>query len=195
MMRVYYPYPARRIQVVRVRRSGGGVFFFVGALLLSVWLVRSEPYEIKTALRATMAWVSDVGRAILGRDDRSERMVLLAPRPLDGLTPAPTSTSAPIYGHDERTYIPYGNGFDTLRDKLGQATTLRAVSFEKRALGRCVKRCEIAFRDHFGRSVTGVFFKGAHYDRLQASRGKVTITGLVQQAPDQTYVMYIQRVL
>lgn len=105
------------------------------------------------------------------------------------------SSHLPVYGRDGRSFVPDMNGFGNLGKRIGESITLRAMSFENDALQRCVKRCELPFRDHFGRTVVGVFHKDAHYNKLRASRGKVSITGLVQRAPDQTYVIYIQRIL
>lgn len=106
-----------------------------------------------------------------------------------------TTVSKTYFSQDPRSYIPYKNGVEQLPQNIGKTATLTNMNFNKNAVRECQGRCSITFSDHFGRSVTGIFFRSSQVDRLLASGGKVSISGLVQQSEDGRFTMFVNRVL
>lgn len=195
--------PTQRIQVVQVRRRSSGfihVLLMFASLGSALFIMSREPeyfvekyYSLRDWARGVrMNWTDEID------NERARRSVEVNPKFKDAVTTtpverAPTQTSR-IY-RDPRPFIPYDNGIEELPKRIGNTVTIKAVVFDKRQVQNCEVKCTVDFFDHFGRRVRGVFFKAAHAQKLMASYGKVTITGLVKKTQDNDYVLFIQRVL
>ncbi len=187
---------------LRRRSSGFGSLLLMFASLASALFIMSrEPTYFIEKYYSLREWARDVRFSWENEIDneKARRSVEGDLKFKDGVTSSSSMERSPVQTtkiyRDPRAFIPYDNGIEDLPKKIGDVITVKAVVFDKKQVRACDLKCSVDFYDHFGRRVRGVFFKAAHAQKLMASYGKVTITGLVKKTPDRDYVIFIQRVL
>lgn len=65
--------------------------------------------------------------------------------------------------------------------KEGQVASISGARYDLGALKACPLKCRLTFTDSAGRSMTGVFFKGAFESQLKAGKGRVSIRGMIKK--------------
>ena len=112
----------------------------------------------------------------------------VAPAPISGRVqpPPPGSPSRPqVFSR-----APRGAGGGTPRASApspqspyreGQIAVIAGARYDVGGLKSCPLKCRLTFTDSAGRSMTGVFFKGAFESQLIAGRGRTTIRGMVKK--------------
>lgn len=194
--------PTQRVRVVLRRRSSGFIqlLLMFGSLTSALFIMSREPEYFVEKYYSLRDWAREVRLSWQDtiEDERVRRLTQPDVKFKDGVTSRSIERNTAVgsrFQPDPRPFIPYDNGIDELPKRVGNTITIKAVVFDKKQVKKCDVKCTVDFFDHFGRRVRGVFFKSAHAQKLMASYGKVSITGLVKKTQNNDYVLYIQRVL
>lgn len=184
-----------RVFVIRGQRPSYNFKMFLlmlASLGLALWIMTRDPYIFIEKYYDAKHWVAELKSNWRDRVDFEKQK----PRATESVArTAPSSRRFIKPNRDPRNFIPYDNGIEQLPQLVGKTATVKAVAFDKADVLTCTHKCSVAFRDHFGRQVKGVFFRQAHGEKLLASYGKVSISGLVKKTPDNDYVIFIEKIL